>query len=147
MPWLFFFSAFRSLPSMRWASCASRTAFHDYGFLALLGRPSLGGRFSGVIHNHPCRIYFVLMGVVHERTALRMIYLDVILYSAGGIVGTMHHVYFSGEPALHMALGAFFSAAEVIPLTFLTLEAWSFFSWARCRSAKIERHHFRTTGR
>jgi nitric oxide reductase subunit B len=25
-----------------------------------------------------------------------------------------------------MALGAFFSAAEVIPLTFLTVEAWSF---------------------
>jgi nitric oxide reductase subunit B len=38
----------------------------------------------------------------------------------------MHHVYFSGEPSLHMAMGAFFSAAEVIPLTFLTLEAWSF---------------------
>ena len=28
----------------------------------------------------------------------------------------MHHLYFSGEPAEHMALGAFFSAAEVIPL-------------------------------
>ena len=52
-----------------------------------------------------------------------MIYLDVILYSAGGIVGALRHVYFSGEPALHMALGAFFSAAEVIPLTFLTVEA------------------------
>ena len=38
----------------------------------------------------------------------------------------MHHVYFSGEPAIHMALGAFFSAAEVIPLTFLTVEAWGF---------------------
>ena len=38
----------------------------------------------------------------------------------------MHHLYFSGEPAIHMALGAFFSAAEVIPLTFLTLEAWQF---------------------
>jgi nitric oxide reductase large subunit len=25
-----------------------------------------------------------------------------------------------------MALGAFFSAAEVIPLTFLTVEAWTF---------------------
>ena len=25
-----------------------------------------------------------------------------------------------------MALGAFFSAAEVLPLTFLTVEAWSF---------------------
>jgi nitric oxide reductase subunit B len=32
----------------------------------------------------------------------------------------------AGEPAEHMALGAFFSAAEVIPLTFLTVEAWSF---------------------
>ena len=35
-------------------------------------------------------------------------------------------LYFSGTPAEHMALGAFFSAAEVIPLTFLTVEAWSF---------------------
>jgi nitric oxide reductase subunit B len=69
---------------------------------------------------------FVLLGVVHERVALRMVYLDILLYSAGGVVGSMHHVYFSGEPAMHMAFGAFFSAAEVIPLTFLTLEAWSF---------------------
>jgi len=38
----------------------------------------------------------------------------------------MHHVYFSGVPAMHMAFGAFFPAAEVIPLTFLALEAWSF---------------------
>ena len=37
----------------------------------------------------------------------------------------MHHLYFSGEPAEHMALGAFFSAVEVIPLTFLTVEAWT----------------------
>ena len=47
-----------------------------------------------------------------------------MLYSVGGVIGTMHHLYFSGEPAEHMALGAFFSAAEVIPLTFLTVEAW-----------------------
>ena len=44
----------------------------------------------------------------------------------GGVIGTMHHLYFSGTPAEHLALGAFFSAAEVIPLTFLTVEAWSF---------------------
>src|SRR5262245_3708314 len=69
---------------------------------------------------------FVLLGVVSERTALRVIYLDAILYSVGGVVGTMHHFYFSGGPAIHMALGAFFSAAEVIPLTFLTVEAWTF---------------------
>jgi nitric oxide reductase subunit B len=69
---------------------------------------------------------FVLLGVVSERTATRVVYLDILLYSLGGVVGTMHHVYFSGAPAVHMALGAFFSAAEVIPLTFLTVEAWTF---------------------
>jgi nitric oxide reductase subunit B len=79
---------------------------------------------------------FVLLGVVHERTALRMIYLDIVLYSAGGIVGTMHHLYFSGEPAIHMALGAFFSAAEVIPLTILTLEAWSFLQLGTAQSVR-----------
>jgi nitric oxide reductase subunit B len=42
------------------------------------------------------------------------------------MIGTMHHLYFSGTLAEHMALGAFFSAAEVLPLTFLTVEAWSF---------------------
>ncbi|MEB0003638.1 cbb3-type cytochrome c oxidase subunit I [Cryobacterium sp. RTC2.1] len=69
---------------------------------------------------------FVMLGVVHRRIAMQIILLDVILYSAGGILGTMHHLYFSGTPVEHMALGAFFSALEVIPLTFLTVEAWSF---------------------
>jgi nitric oxide reductase subunit B len=69
---------------------------------------------------------FVLLGAVRPATATRVVYLDVLLYSIGGVVGTMHHLYFSGTPAIHMALGAFFSAAEVIPLTFLTVEAWSF---------------------
>lgn len=69
---------------------------------------------------------FVMLGVVSQRIALGVIFLDIILYSAGGVIGTMHHLYFSGTPVEHMALGAFFSAAEVIPLTFLTVEAWAF---------------------
>ena len=69
---------------------------------------------------------FVMLGVVHRKIAMQIILLDVILYSLGGVVGTMHHLYFSGTPVEHMALGAFFSALEVIPLTFLTIEAWSF---------------------
>jgi nitric oxide reductase subunit B len=69
---------------------------------------------------------FVLIGVVHPKTATRLIYLDVILYSVGGVVGTMHHLYFSGAPAVHMSFGAFFSAMEVIPLVLLTYEAWRF---------------------
>jgi nitric oxide reductase subunit B len=69
---------------------------------------------------------FVILGVIRPRVAMTIIYLDIILYSVGGVVGTMHHLYFSGTPAETMALGAFFSAAEVLPLTFLTVEAWSF---------------------
>ncbi len=69
---------------------------------------------------------FVLLGVISKKTATRVVYLDIVLYSFGGVVGTMHHMYFSGTPAIHMALGAFFSAAEIVPLTFLTVEAWTF---------------------
>ncbi len=69
---------------------------------------------------------FVLLGVVRKTTATRVIYADIILYSVGGVIGTMHHLYFSGAPSVHMALGAFFSAMEVIPLLLLTYEAWRF---------------------
>ena len=34
---------------------------------------------------------FVLLGVVRERVALTVIFLDIILYSFGGVIGTMHH--------------------------------------------------------
>jgi nitric oxide reductase subunit B len=69
---------------------------------------------------------FVLLGVVRITTATRVVYLDILLYSVGGVIGTMHHLYFSGAPAIHMSLGAFFSAMEVIPLLLLTFEAWRF---------------------
>jgi nitric oxide reductase subunit B len=79
---------------------------------------------------------FVLLGIVAERVALTVCYLDILLYSAGGVIGTMHHVYFSGMPSVHMALGAFFSAAEVIPLTFLTVDAWSFLQLGASQGAR-----------
>jgi nitric oxide reductase subunit B len=69
---------------------------------------------------------FVLLGVVRQKTATRVVYLDIILYSLGGVIGTMHHMYFNGAAAAHMALGAVFSALEVIPLVLLTVEAWRF---------------------
>jgi nitric oxide reductase subunit B len=69
---------------------------------------------------------FVLLGVVRITVATRIVYLDIILYSIGGVIGTLHHVYFNGTTAVFMAFGAFFSAMEVIPLLLLTLEAWRF---------------------
>ena len=127
MPWLFFMAAL-AIP-----------AFYAVGLLARTGQHFTVNEFwrFWVVHlwvedflelftTVMVAYMFVLLGVVREKVALAVIFLDIILYSAGGVIGTMHHLYFSGEPAEHMALGAFFSAAEVIPLTFLTVEAWSF---------------------
>ncbi len=127
MPWLFFFAGL-AIP-----------AFYAIGLLAGSGTHFTVADFwrFWVVHlwvedflelftTVMVAYIFVMLGVVRQRIALGIIFLDIILYSAGGIIGTMHHLYFSGTPVEHMALGAFFSAAEVIPLTFLTVEAWTF---------------------
>jgi nitric oxide reductase subunit B len=127
MPWLFFFAAL-AIPAFYAVGLLARTNSNftttDYWrfWVVHLWVEDFLELFTTVMVAY----IFVLLGVVHQRVALRLIYLDVVLYSAGGVIGTMHHLYFSGTPAMHMALGAFFSAAEVIPLTFLTIEAWSF---------------------
>jgi nitric oxide reductase subunit B len=83
-------------------------------------------------------VMFVILGLVTTRTATRVIYLDAILYLAGGIVGTGHHWYFTGQGTLNMGLAACFSALEVVPLTLLTLDAWDFI---RLRDRKCEDCH------
>lgn len=74
------------------------------------------------------------MGIIRALTALHIIYLDAILYLAGGVVGTGHHWYFTGQTNVNMALAACFSAMEVVPLTLLTMEARDFIrvSQAKC---------------
>ncbi len=71
-------------------------------------------------------VMFSLLGLVSERSVIRVVYLDAILYLAGGIIGTGHHWYFTGQGTLNMGLAACFSALEVVPLTLLTLDAWDF---------------------
>jgi nitric oxide reductase subunit B len=69
---------------------------------------------------------FLHIGLVSRRTATRLIYLDAILFLAGGIIGTGHHWYFTGQSTLNMGLASCFSALEVVPLTLLTLDAAGF---------------------
>lgn len=127
MPWLFFFSAL-TLPAFYAVGLVVRqdmnftsTDFWRFWVVHLWVEDFLE-LFTTIMVAY----IFVLLGVVREKIALTVIYLDIVLYSVGGVIGTMHHLYFSGAPVEHMALGATFSAAEVIPLTFLTLEAWAF---------------------
>src|SRR5690349_22235441 len=137
MPWLFFFSAL-ALPAFYAIGLLAGTDTHltvaDFWrfWVVHLWVEDFLELFTTVMVAY----IFVMLGVVREKVALGVIFLDVILYSAGGVIGTMHHLYFSGTPVEHMALGAFFSAAEVIPLTFLTVEAWNFLQLGSVQEAK-----------
>lgn len=76
------------------------------------------------------------MGIIRAITALRIIYLDAILYLLGGVVGTGHHWYFTGQTNVNMALAACFSAMEVVPLTLLTMEARDFIRISKTQCEK-----------
>lgn len=80
------------------------------------------------------------LGLVSLKSALRTMYLDAILYFAGGVIGTGHHWYFSGQTEVNMALSAIFSALEVVPLTLITLEAWPFVAMTRVNGSPAARH-------
>jgi nitric oxide reductase subunit B len=69
---------------------------------------------------------FVLsrIGAVKQRAATRATYFSITLYLGAGIIGTFHHLYFTGTPLFITSLGATFSALEIVPLTLLGFEVW-----------------------
>jgi len=85
-------------------------------------------------------IIFFVLGIVSKKTAMRVIYLDAILYLAGGLVGTGHHWYWTGLANPTMAFGAVFSALEVVPLTLITLDAWDFIKLTRGTFEIVTKH-------
>ena len=127
MPWLFLYSAL-SIPLFYSVGMAfgKHTNFAQVDFWRFWVVHLWVEDFLELFTTIMVAYVFVLLGVVRARVATTIIYLDIILYSIGGVIGTMHHLYFSGTPSIHMALGAFFSAMEVIPLVLLTYEAWRF---------------------
>lgn len=66
----------------------------------------------------------VQMGLVTKKSTVRALYFQFTILLGSGVIGTGHHYYWTGTPDLWIALGAVFSALEVIPLTLLILEAW-----------------------
>ena len=63
------------------------------------------------------------IGAVSKNFALKTIYFTVFLYLGSGVIGTFHHLYWTGAPTPIIALGAVFSALEVVPLSLLGFEA------------------------
>lgn len=67
---------------------------------------------------------FVRLGLLKPKSATASVLFSTIIFLSGGILGTFHHLYFSGTPTAVMALGATFSALEVVPLTIIGFEAY-----------------------
>ena len=67
---------------------------------------------------------FASMGLVSKRLATAASLASASLFMLGGVPGTFHHLYFSGTTTPVMAVGATFSALEVVPLIVLGHEAW-----------------------
>jgi nitric oxide reductase subunit B len=67
---------------------------------------------------------FTHMGLIPKRHAAEAVIASSALFLFGGIPGTFHHLYFSGTPTSIMAVGAVFSALEVVPLVLIGYEAY-----------------------
>lgn len=68
---------------------------------------------------------FVRLGLLRTGIATGTVLFSTIIFLFGGIIGTFHHLYFSGTPTSVMALGATFSALEVVPLVLIGFEAYN----------------------
>lgn len=67
---------------------------------------------------------FVRMGLLKIKSATTAVIFSTIVFLGGGIIGTFHHLYFTGTPTAILALGSAFSALEVVPLVLMGFEAW-----------------------
>ncbi|WP_147651991.1 nitric-oxide reductase large subunit [Vulcaniibacterium gelatinicum] len=69
-------------------------------------------------------LIFSRLGLVKTSTAATAVLFATIVFMAGGVLGTLHHLYFVGTPTAVVALGASFSALEVVPLAYIGFEAY-----------------------
>jgi nitric oxide reductase subunit B len=70
-------------------------------------------------------LIFTRLGLIRASTANKAIVIETIVFLFGGILGTLHHLYWTGTPTSVIAVGAVFSALEVVPLTLIGLEGWN----------------------
>jgi nitric oxide reductase subunit B len=78
-------------------------------------------------------LIFTRLGLIATASANRAIVAETIVFLFGGILGTLHHLYWTGTPTSVIAVGAVFSALEVVPLTVIGIEAYR--NYRRAHSA------------
>jgi nitric oxide reductase subunit B len=76
---------------------------------------------------------FTRMGLLRVGTATAAVLFATTIFLSGGIIGTFHHLYFTGTPTAVLALGATFSAMEVVPLVLIGFEAYENLTLSRAK--------------
>ena len=71
---------------------------------------------------------FVKLGLVRGRSATAAVLFATVIFLTGGVLGTAHHWYWAGTPTSIIAIGASFSALEVVPLALIGFEAFETYS-------------------
>jgi len=66
---------------------------------------------------------FMRLNLIRPNLAAAAALLSATIFLSGGIIGTLHHLYFSGTPTVALAWGSVFSALEVVPLTLVGFDA------------------------
>ena len=83
---------------------------------------------------------FVHIKLLRPSTAAIYVMFSAMIFLGGGVLGTFHHLYFAGTPEPVLALGAVFSALEVVPLALIAFEAHD--HWRAERNAPwVVRYH------
>ncbi|MCZ4338988.1 nitric-oxide reductase large subunit [Shewanella colwelliana] len=68
-------------------------------------------------------LMLVRLGLIRARSANAAVLFTTVIFLTGGLIGTLHHLYFTGTPTSVIAWGAIFSALEVVPLALIGFEA------------------------
>lgn len=66
---------------------------------------------------------FMRLNLIRPGVAAAAALLSATIFLSGGIIGTCHHLYFSGTPTVALAWGSVFSALEVVPLVLVAFDA------------------------
>lgn len=68
-------------------------------------------------------LLLVRLGLIRARNANAAVLFATVIFLTGGLIGTLHHLYFTGTTNSIIAWGSIFSALEVVPLALIGFEA------------------------
>ena len=76
---------------------------------------------------------FTKLGLVRGRSATNAVLFATVVFLTGGVLGTLHHLYWTGTPTSVLAFGAAFSALEVVPLVLIGFEAYENYKHSKAK--------------